>query len=142
MTDREKAEGLVRRYYDAFNRDDVAGMLACVARDVVHDANQGSRRAGKEAFAVFCRHMQECYRERLEDVVVMGAADGRRAAAEFIVRGSYLRADAGMPEAHGQHYVLPAGAFLEIGNGLITRVTTYYNLQSWLTQISGQQKRG
>ena len=141
MNERDKAEGLIRRYYEAFNRDDVAGMIACVAPDVVHDANQGSRRTGIEAFAAFCRHMQACYRERLEDVVVMAAADGRRAAAEFIVHGTYLRADPDMPAACGQGYVLPAGAFLEIEKDRIKRVSTYYNLQDWLAQVSGQPKR-
>ncbi|MDQ5973025.1 MAG: hypothetical protein QG661_234, partial [Actinomycetota bacterium] len=40
-------EALLRRYYDAFNRGDTDGMLACVADDVVHDVNQGERRNGR-----------------------------------------------------------------------------------------------
>jgi hypothetical protein len=34
---------------------------------------------------------------------------------------------------------LPAGAFLEVSAGLITRVTTYYNLADWLYQVSDGQ---
>jgi hypothetical protein len=32
--------------------------------------------------------------------------------------------------------VLPAGAFLEVHNGKITRVTTYYNLPLWIKLVS------
>ena len=51
--------------------------------------------------------------------------------------GRYLKADPGLPAAHGQIYRLPAGAFLEVDGGLITRVTMYYNLQDWLKQVGG-----
>lgn len=37
--------------------------------------------------------------------------------------------------AHGQAYVLPGGAFFELGGGLVTRVTNYYNLEDWLAQV-------
>ncbi|OYV63104.1 MAG: isopropylmalate/homocitrate/citramalate synthase, partial [Acidiphilium sp. 21-62-4] len=86
----------------------------------------------------FLDHMNISYRERLTDIVVMPAADGTRAAAEFIVHGAYLRTDPGLPEAHGQNYVLPAGAFFEIRDGLITRVTNYYNLENWLNQVGAK----
>ena len=79
--------------------------------------------------------MERCYREELRDVVVMASADGSRAAAEFVVHGTYLSTDDGLPEAKGQTYVLPAGAFLEVTQGRIARVTTYYNLQDWLRQV-------
>jgi steroid delta-isomerase-like uncharacterized protein len=126
---------LVRRYYDAFNRADWPGMLDCLAEDVAHDANQGGRSTGKPAFSRFLAHMERCYREELRDVVVMASADGSRAAAEFVVHGRYLATDEGLPEAKGQTYALPAGAFLEVKQGRIARVTTYYNLQDWLRQV-------
>ena len=50
--------------------------------------------------------------------------------------GKNLRTDAGLPEARGQRYVLPAGAFFAIRDGRITRVTTYYNLADWIRQVS------
>ena len=80
--------------------------------------------------------MSRAYKENLTGMVIMASADGRRAAAEFVVNGTYLQADAGFPPANGQKYTLPAGAFFEIEQGLITRVTTYYNLQEWLRQVS------
>ena len=131
-------ETLIRRYYDAFNRGDTDGVLACIADDVVHDVNQGMRRQGKAAFRAFCQHMSRCYREQLIDIVVMAGSDGLRAAAEFNVHGTYLQTDEGLPPASGQTYILPAGTFFAIKNDQITRVTTYYNLTDWLMQVTGE----
>lgn len=130
------ALALVQRYYDAFNAGDGEAMLACLAEDVAHDINQGGRQDGKAAFRVFLAHMDRCYRERLTDVVLMASADGTRVAAEFTVNGTYLATDDGLPEAAGQAYVLPAGAFIAIEQGLIARVTVYYNLADWIAQVS------
>jgi steroid delta-isomerase-like uncharacterized protein len=130
-----EAIALIERYYAAFNTGDAEGMLACLADDVAHDVNQGARQQGKEAFRAFLAHMDRCYRERLEDIVVMASADGARAAAEFTVHGTYKATDEGLPEACGQHYVLPAGAFFTLQDGLIARVAVYYNLQDWLEQV-------
>lgn len=130
-------EALVARYYAAFNAGDNAGMLACLTDDVAHDINQGSRQTGKPAFADFLAHMDRCYRERLDDIIIMASADGTRAAAEFIVHGHYLSTDEGLPPATGQTYVLPAGAFFDIREGLISRVSVYYNLADWTAQVGG-----
>ena len=133
-TQGDAARALVARYYEAFNAGDAEAMLACLSDDVRHDVNQGGTRRGKAAFAAFCAHMERCYRERLEDMVIMASEDGTRAAAEFTVHGTYLATDEGLPEARGQTYRLPAGAFLEIRDGAIARVTTYYNLTDWMAQ--------
>lgn len=127
---------LVRRYYDAFNAKDWDSMLACVSEDIRHDVNEGDRRGGKAAFREFLAQMNRSYDERLADIVVMVDETGRRAAAEFTVHGRYLVADPGLPEARGQTYVLPVGAFLDVTDGKITRVTTYYNLKNWIAQVS------
>jgi steroid delta-isomerase-like uncharacterized protein len=129
---------LITRYYDAFNRGDAEGMIACVADDVVHDVNQGARRSGKAAFRQFCAHMSRCYKEQLEGIVVMATPDGARAAAEFNVVGTYLVGEEGLPPANGQTYRLPAGTFFAVRDGLITRITTYYNLTDWLLQVAGE----
>jgi len=129
-------EMVVRAYYDAFNAGNFSAMVALLTEDVVHDINQGKRELGREAFARFMATMQHAYQERLEDIVIMMSPDGTRAAAEFTVHGTYLAADAGLPPAHGQTYILPAGAFLALRDGLISRVTNYYNLTDWLAQVS------
>jgi steroid delta-isomerase-like uncharacterized protein len=129
---------LIETYYDAFNRGDTAAMLALLTEDVVHDINQGNREIGREASATFMARMNRSYRETVRDLVTMATADGTRAAAEFIVDGTYLATDAGLPEARGQTYSLPAGAFFACREGRIARVTNWYNLEDWLRQVGGR----
>lgn len=126
----------IQSYFDAFNAGDVDGMMACLAEDVAHHVNEGQVRVGKPAFAEFCAHMDRCYKENLTDMVIFEAEDGTRAAAEFVVNGTYLQTDEGLPEARGQTYRLPAGSFFSLNNGKITRVVTYYNLADWVRQVS------
>ncbi len=127
----------VQSYFDAFNAGDVDGMLACLSDDIAHHVNEGQVRVGKEKFAEFCAHMNRCYRETLTDMVIFQAEGGTRASAEFVVNGTYLQTDEGLPEANGQTYCLPAGSFFDLKDGKITRVTTYYNLADWIRQVSG-----
>lgn len=127
---------IIERYFSAFNAGDATGMLALVADDVAHHVNQGEVRHGRAAFAEFCSHMGVSYREDLRDMVILISDDGTRAAAEFTVHGEYLQTDPGLPEARGQRYVLPAGSFFTLSGGKITRITTYYNLQDWIAQVS------
>jgi steroid delta-isomerase-like uncharacterized protein len=54
------------------------------------------------------------------------------------VIGTYLVAEEGLPPAKGQTYRLPAGTFFAVRDGLITRITTYYNLTDWLLQVAGE----
>lgn len=126
---------LIESYYRAFNAGDRPGMLALLTDDVAHDINQGKRESGKPAFSAFLKHMDGCYREQLADIVIMGNPEATRFAAEFTVLGEYLKTDSDLPPAQGQRYKLPAGAFLEVRAGKISRVTTYYNLQDWLAQV-------
>jgi steroid delta-isomerase-like uncharacterized protein len=130
------ATAVLRRYFDAFNAGDTAAMLDCLDEDVAHHVNEGQVRMGKTAFAEFAAHMSQCYAEKLTEMVLFSAEDGRRGAAEFMVNGTYLQTDPGLPEATGQTYRLPGGSFFSLAGGKITRVTTYYNLADWLRQIA------
>jgi steroid delta-isomerase-like uncharacterized protein len=112
---------LIASYYSAFNARDYAAMLALLSDDVIHDVNQGGHEIGRAAFAAFLARMDQSYREQLVDLVIMGDPSETRFAAEFTVVGEYLRADSG----------------LALQGGKIARVTTYYNLQDWLAQVSG-----
>lgn len=136
MTPAETARATISAYFDAFNRGAAAAMLDCLTEDVEHHVNQGAVRRGRAAFAEFCAQMALRYRESLRDMVILVSDDGTRAAAEYIVEGEYLATDPGLPEASGQRYVLPAGSFFTLREGRIARVTTYYNLQDWIAQVS------
>ncbi|WP_134725150.1 ketosteroid isomerase-related protein [Paracoccus luteus] len=131
-----ETRALIAAYYDAFNRGDSAAMLALVHDDIQHHVNQGEIRHGKQRFADFGAHMTDSYRETLTNMVILVSDDGARAAAEFVVNGEYLKTDPGLPPARGQRYVLPAGTFFALRDGLIARVTTYYNLAEWERQVS------
>ncbi len=127
---------LIARYYAAFNSQDWDAMVTCLADTIRHDVNEGEQRGGRARFREFLQHMDACYAEQLTDMVIMVSADGTRGAAEFIVNGTYKKTDGDLPAARGQKYRLPAGAFFEIRDGDIQRITTYYNLKEWIRQVS------
>lgn len=126
---------LLADYYGAFNRRDWPTFLGLLTDDVIHDVNQGGREIGKAAFGAFMDKMNRSYSEEIVDISINVNVDGSRAAVEFLVLGKYLKTDEGLPEANGQTYRLPAGAFFDIRDGKVARVTNYYNLNDWLKQV-------
>ena len=69
--------------------------------------------------------MAHHYKEQLDGIAVMVSSDGKRAAAEFNVRGKYLQSEPGLPDATGQEYALPAGTFFAIRDGRIPPTIHY-----------------
>ena len=133
---KETTRALIERYIAAFNAGDSDAMLETLHEDVAHDINEGGRQIGKEQFRWFNAQMSRHYDERLTDIEIMVSESGNRAAAEFTVHGTYKETADGLPAASGQTYTLPAGIFFDIDDGLISRVTTYYNLKDWIAQVS------
>ncbi|MDR6219328.1 ketosteroid isomerase-related protein [Deinococcus soli (ex Cha et al. 2016)] len=131
----ESTVKLIEQYYAAFNAAEFGSMLALLTDDVRHDINEGETQVGLDAFRAFLAKMDLHYREQARELVVMSTPDGARASAEFVIHGEYLRTDPGLPEARGQRYVLPVGAFFEVRGGKIARVTNYYNLADWSRQV-------
>jgi steroid delta-isomerase-like uncharacterized protein len=127
---------LIKLYYDRFNEGDMQQFLALLDDDVVHDLNQGERQIGKAQFGNFMRRMNHSYKENIKKLIIMVSSDNQHAAAEYVVEGTYLATDEGLPAAHNQKYVIPGGAFFVIQNGKIARVTNYYNLNDWLAQVT------
>lgn len=126
----------VQQYYDYFNQKNWPGMLSLLHPEIRHESNQGDVRIGLEKFTDFLKKMDECYEESLTDMFFFTEPSQHRIATEFTVNGIYKKADEGLPPAHHQSYVLPAAAFLELKDGKISRVTTYYNLTLWLELVS------
>ncbi len=131
-----EAKQLIEQYYAAFNRGDLTSFFALLDDDIIHEINQGHSEVGKPAFQQFMEHMQNCYQETITDLVIFTHPDNTRAAAEFLVEGKYIKTDKGFPEARNQTYEIPAGAFFEIKNGKIARVTNYYNVKEWVKMVS------
>jgi steroid delta-isomerase-like uncharacterized protein len=127
---------IVQKYYAAFNDKNWAGMLALVSPEIRHEPNQGEVRVGLEKFTEFLGMMDTSYEETLTDMVFFTEPTGHRIAVEFTVHGMYKQGEEGMPVAHGQRYVLPAAAFVEVSEEKITRVTTFYNLPLWVSMVS------
>jgi steroid delta-isomerase-like uncharacterized protein len=132
----QQAKQLIKTYYDRFNASDVEGFLALLTDDVIHEISQGDTQTGKETFRTFLQHMNDCYKERAYDLAVMVNEDGSRAAAEFMLDGTYLKQDGSLPPANGQTYTLRVGAFFEIRAGKVARIANHYNMKDWLKQIS------
>ena len=128
-------QSLIKQYYQYFNQRNIPAFLNLLDNDVVHDINQGASEIGIQAFTTFMARMDDAYEEEIKDLVVMTTENGERAAAEFIVMGTYKKTDQGLPTAHYQTYELRCGAFFEIKNHKISRVTNYYNMQHWLKQV-------
>jgi len=128
-------QSLLEAYYTSFNAGNWNDFLTMLTDDVIHDINQSGREQGRDAFAAFMSRMNRCYREQIVDIVIMTSPDGARAAAEYTVLGTYLATDEGLPEARGQTYRLAGGAFFEIRDSKVARVTNYYNLEEWLRQV-------
>lgn len=145
---------LIRSYYDTFNSGDREALLALLDDEIIHEINESDTETGKDAFRAFLARMDCCYKETVEDLTVFAGEDPpraaadrdmgipacsslstTRAAAEFFIRGEYLATDDGLPEANGQTYHLRVGAFFEVKDGRITRVTNHYNLQAWLEMV-------
>ena len=126
---------LIETYYATFNSGDREALLELLTDDVAHEINEGGRETGKEAFRSFLARMDRCYRETVEDLMVFTSDDPTRAAAEFFIRGEYLATDEGLPEAKGQTYHLRVGAFFEIRDGKIARVSNHYNLAEWMRMV-------
>jgi steroid delta-isomerase-like uncharacterized protein len=126
---------ILEQYYQCFNAGDYNGMLDLLSDDVIHDPCQGEPRHGKAKFREFLQHMERCYKEQVHNPTLFYSADGKQAAAEFVLTGSYLSTDSDLPPAQGQTYKLRVGTFFDIAHGKITRVSNHYNLQDWLRQI-------
>jgi steroid delta-isomerase-like uncharacterized protein len=78
--------------------------------------------------------MDQCYRERVRDLVVMTSPDV--AVPRPSSRSRALTWRPTRPaRAQGQAYSLPVGAFFEVADGRITRVTNYYNVKDWVSQV-------
>ncbi len=126
---------LIHAYFEAFNKGRSEAMIELLDPEIEHDINQGKTQKGIDSFRAFLKHMDECYKEELKDIVIMVNEDKTRASAEFMVHGTYLKTDGSLPKARNQKYVIRAGSFFEIKNKKIKRVTTFYNLPSWIEMV-------
>lgn len=123
---------VIKAYYNAFNEQDYEKMLSLLSEDIKHGINEGSIVSGKSAFRKFLARMDHHYQEQVKELQVLQGEDSSRMAAEFKIDGIYKETDEGLPEANGQSYYISVGAFFDVKDGKITRITNYYNLSNWI----------
>lgn len=126
---------LIEAYFSALNARDWGAAALLLREDVIHDVDEGGREIGRHAYRDFLQRTARTCREEVGDLEIMISPSGRRAAAEFIVRGTYLSAAGEERDSAPQRYELPLGAFFEVEGGLISRITTYCNTAAWLSRI-------
>ena len=132
-----QSKAIIQQYYEYFNSKNLPSFLNLLDKDVVHEISQGTTEKGIDAFAAFMNRMNKAYDEHLRNIVIMSNEDGSRLAAEFIVEGTYKATDGTLPDAKNQKYTINCGAFFEVKNQKITRISNHYNMNDWLSQVKG-----
>lgn len=127
---------LLQKYYQAFNEENLEKFLSTLHPEVIHDICQGSTETGIEAFRAFMEFCFDVCKETAKDIVIITSEEGKYAAAKLTIDGVYLKDIANYPPARGQKYMLPVHAFFEIKNGLIYRMSCFYNQKDWIKQVT------
>lgn len=127
---------LIQKYYQAFNQQNIELMLQCLHPQVIHEINEGESQIGLQLFRQFLHRMNTHYSENLTDIKIMTDDTLKFATARFYVNGTYLQTDPGLPKARGQKYKIPALGYFEIEEGLIKKVSVFYNLKKWIEAVS------
>lgn len=127
---------LIKKYYNHFNHQKFDQMMACLDQNVIHELNEGEAQEGIEIFKAFMKVMDEHYSEQVKNLCVFKGEEEGRYAAEFYIDGVYKKTQAGLPKANGQKYYIRVGAFFEVKDGKITRVTNHYNLKNWIEAVN------
>ncbi|MDO9414699.1 nuclear transport factor 2 family protein [Pararhizobium sp.] len=122
-----KTQTLASSFLEALNQRDFSKLAALVDEDVALDTMVGQRTIGAEpmrmAVAQYFRHFDE----QFLDIVLMSDAFGQRIAADVTANGHYRETLAGLSNASGQSYAIPAVFVFEIEGGAITRISHYRN---------------
>lgn len=126
---------LLQRYFQALGERDSRACLELVSADLRLELNQGAVEQGRAAYAAYLERQLRCYRESIDELIILGEPGGRHAACEYRVEGEYLATDEGLPEACGQRYAVRVGSFFEVRDGLISRISLHFNLPDWLAQV-------
>ncbi len=127
---------LLKNYYGHFNAKQWDSMLSLVDEDLVHEISQGDAQVGKQNFKSFLSLMDKHYDENLDQMTFFTSDSVGHLSAEFICNGIYKVTAEGLPEAKRQTYSIRVGAFFEIKNNKIIRISNHYNMKNWVAQVS------
>lgn len=114
---------MVRRYLDAYNRKDVAGLVSCVSDNVVFEnvSNAGGtmRIEGRAAFAELAKQAATMFITR-EQTIRTAVVEGDRVALEVDWTG-IPAIDLG-PMKAGERVQMRGASFLTITDGKLMRI--------------------
>ncbi len=134
---RDRTVETLKRLFAALNAGDRDATLACLGGEVVFDAFGGGREIGREGVRRVLAERAHAFRESYRDLVLMTETSGRRAAAEFTLRGLYQAQADGLPAASNQPFSVPGGAFFDIeDDGRIARASFMINLAELTRQLA------
>lgn len=134
---RSKTIDTLKRLFVALNAGDRDAVLSCMSGEVLFDTFEGVREIGRESVRRVLAERASVYRESFRDLVLMTEDSGRRAAAEFTLRGFYQKQANGMPEASGQAFSVPGGAFFDMeDDGRVLRASFVLNAAELVRQLS------
>lgn len=123
--------GIVQRFAEAFNRQDVEGLLDCFTADGSYDDVFFGPHAGRDALR---RMFERMFREGRDyhwsmDTVV---EDGRRAAAEWTFR--YVVSEA-IPRSQGRPVRMKGMSCFDLADGRIRHYREYSDMGVALLQL-------
>jgi steroid delta-isomerase-like uncharacterized protein len=127
---------LIQNYYQAFNEENIEKFISTLHPEVIHDICQGETEIGREAFRKFMEFCFDACKENARNIIILCSEDGKYAAAKLVIDGVYLKDVANYPLAKNQKYTLPVHAFFEIKDGLIYRMSCFYNQKDWIKQVA------
>jgi steroid delta-isomerase-like uncharacterized protein len=130
---------LIQKYYEYFNSKEWENFFKLLDTNIIHEINQGNKEIGINLFKKFLNRMNECYDEKISNIIIFNSDLQNLYAVQYTVSGIYLKTDHGLPAAHGQTYEIRGAAFFEIENQKITAITNYYNLNEWIEMIQTQK---
>jgi steroid delta-isomerase-like uncharacterized protein len=114
---------IIQSYLDAYNRKDVAALVACVADDVVFEnvsnAGQTMKIEGRTSFADLAGQAATMFTTRRQ-AIRNAVVDGDRVALEVDWTGTPAN-DLG-PMKAGEQVAMRGASFITVEGGMITRI--------------------
>ncbi len=127
----------LKRLYAALNAGDRDTALSCLTDDVVFDTLSGVREIGRDRVRWALAERGRSFAETYRDLALMCDEGGRRAAAEFTLRGTYQADAPGLPTASGQSFSVAGGAFFDVEpGGRLSRASFYANAADLVRQLA------
>jgi limonene-1,2-epoxide hydrolase len=135
MAARERTpEQVVAEYLDAFGRHDVEALGRMCTDDIVELLAGIPPLEGIDSELGFARELFAAFPDMEVEVTRLMAVD-QVVAAAWTRRGTFSGADfQGLP-SNGARFESPAAGFFEIENGLVKRVTVYFDMNKFARDL-------